>query len=256
MTEMQRLEAELDKARMLRDAYVNPNNRSMADGVWSFIGGCGCITLPVAVIAAFVATVWIPSRIIAIAVAALAFVMMMSGVQHTDKREQQKKLNRLNAEIDSINRRIHDLAHVDIDARIELMKSRSADLHLPRTPVDEADFIGMSGDWMQAWAIGGVRIAGLGEPDGINLVSDTHVATVRMYVRLAEWVEAGEVQTLAGAAAAMGRPGIFFTWTHGYSPEAISFAEATAIALFSFNPATQEFDPVNTVARTLAYGTA
>ena len=254
MTEMQRLEAELERARTIRDAYLNPTARSLATGVWSFIGGCGCLTLPVAVIAAIGATMWFPGRTIAIAISVLAFVMILSGVQHTDKGAQRKKLERLNADIDSINKKIRDLAHVDIDARIELMKTASRDLHLPRTPVDEADFIGMSGDWMQAWAITNVAIAGLGEPDGINLVSDTHVATVRMYVRLAERVEAGEVQTLAGAAALKGKPGIFFTWTHGYSPDAVSYADATNIALFSFNAATREFDPVNPAARTLSYG--
>lgn len=106
----------------------------------------------------------------------------------------------------------------------------------------------LAADWMRHIGILDAQVTPAKADGGVDVVSDTHVAQVKHYKGN---VSVLEVRELFGVSAARGKQALFFT-SAGYTADAITFAEATGLALFVYNAELGTLRGVNEPARQMA----
>lgn len=127
-------------------------------------------------------------------------------------------------------------------AREEFVRSRSAPAPHPQPyGVSPRGAEMIVTEWMRYLGILDAEITRATSDGGVDVTSNTHVAQVKHYQGK---VGVAEVRQLFGVAAAQRKEGLFFTST-GYTSEAVAFATATEMPIFTYSVELGELNGVN-----------
>jgi hypothetical protein len=130
------------------------------------------------------------------------------------------------------------------------MNERMRETGLPRMAANATDFEVLAAQWTYVWGDRDVEVTSQSHDSGIDVQSWSCLGQVKFYSN--GKVGAPEVQQLRGATSVdNSRFAIFFTFSTGYTNEAIIFADQAGVALFQFDVETLTFFSVNVQAQTV-----
>jgi hypothetical protein len=130
------------------------------------------------------------------------------------------------------------------------INERMRETGLPRMAANATDFEVLAAQWTYVWGDRDVEVTSQSHDSGIDVQSWSCLGQVKFYSN--GKVGAPEVQQLRGATSVdNSRFATFFTFSTGYTNEAIIFADQAGVALFQFDVATLTFFSVNVQAQTV-----
>ena len=130
------------------------------------------------------------------------------------------------------------------------MNERMRETGLPRMAANAFDFELLAAQWIHVWGDHEVEVTSQSHDSGIDVQSWSCLGQVKFYSN--GKVGAPEIRELRGATSVdNARFATFFTFSTGYTNEAINFADQAGVALFQFDVATLTFFSVNLQAETV-----